>query len=95
MDFLTLFNAVARAARPAFQDYKDITDVNAPLQDAGLDSMDGMMIGVYMSEIYGIPDEIAKEMHPTTVQEFLDFINIHKTKDPVGTVEEVVKGVAW
>lgn len=95
MDFLELFNGVARAARPAFQDYKDITDVNAPLQESGLDSMDGMMIGIYLAEIYGIPDEIAKEMHPKTVQEFWEFVNTHKTKEPTGTVDEVIKGVSW
>jgi hypothetical protein len=53
------------------------------------------MIGVYMAEIYGIPDEIAKEMQPTTVQEYLDFINLHKTKEPQGTVDEIVGGVDW
>jgi hypothetical protein len=35
-----------------------------------------------MSEIYGIDDEIAKELHPETVQEMLDLINLHKKRDP-------------
>jgi hypothetical protein len=30
-----------------------------------------------------------------TVQECIDFINIHKTKEPSGSVEEAIKGVDW
>ncbi len=95
MDFLELFNKVARAVRPAHHDYVDITDMNEPIGNSGLDSMDGLMIGIYMAEIYGIPDEIAKEMQPKTVQDYLDFINLHKTKDPQGLVDDIVGGVNW
>ena len=95
MDFLELFNKVARAVRPAHHDYVDITDMNEPIGNSGLDSMDGLMIGIYMAEIYGIPDEIAKEMQPNTVQDYLDFINLHITKDPLGLVDDIVGGVNW
>jgi acyl carrier protein len=95
MDFLELFNKVARVVRPAHQDFVDITDLNEPLQNSGLDSMDGLMIGIYMCDIYGIAEEIGKEMQFKTAQECLDFINIHKTKEPSGSVEEAIKGVDW
>lgn len=95
MDFLELFNKVARVVRPSHQDFVDIVDLNEPLQNSGLDSMDGMMIGIYICDIYGIPDEIGKEMTFATIQECLDFVNTHKTKDPSGSVEEAIKGVDW
>jgi acyl carrier protein len=95
MDFLELFNKVARVVRPAHQGYVDITDMNQNLQESGLDSMDGLMMGIYFADIYAIPEEIAKEMHFTTVQECYDFIQKHKTKEPSGTAEEAIKGVDW
>jgi len=39
--------------------------------------------------------EIAKEMQPKTVQDYLDFINKHKTKDPKGSADDIVSGVNW
>jgi hypothetical protein len=41
-----------------------------------------LMMSFYMCEIYGIDDEVAKELRPETVQEFLDAINLHKKRDP-------------
>lgn len=95
MDFLELFNAVAKAVRPAYQDYTPVTDLDIALTETGLDSMDGLMMGIYFADIYGISDEIAKEMRPTTPREFMDFIEKHKTKTPEGTVEDIIKGVDW
>jgi hypothetical protein len=95
MDFLELFNKVARAVRPAHHDYVDITDMDAPLTETSLDSMDFLMCGIYLAEIYGVPDEIAKEMQPTTVRGFQEFLELHKTKDPQGTAQEIVDGVQW
>ena len=46
------------------------------------DSLDMLMIAMYMSEIYDIDDAIAKELKPETVQEMLDEINKHKKRDP-------------
>jgi len=45
--------------------------------------LDMLMIGMFMGMIYDIPDEIAKEFQPETVQELYDFIQLHKTRDPV------------
>jgi len=41
-----------------------------------------LMIGMYMSEIYDIDDEIAKELNPETVQEMYDLVQLHKKRDP-------------
>lgn len=81
MDFIELFNKVARVARPSHQELSNITDMNENLKESGLDSMDGLMMGIYFSDIYGIPDEIAKQMQFSTIQECYDFIQLHKTKE--------------
>jgi len=95
MDFLELFNAVAKAVRPAYQEYTSVTDLDIPMTETGLDSMDGLMMGIYFSDIYGIPEEIAKEMHPTTPREFQTFLEKHQTKELPATVEEAIKEVNW
>lgn len=95
MEFLDLFNKVARAVRPAHHTYVDITDMDAPLVDSGLDSMDLLMCGIYLAEIYGVPEEIAKEMQPTTVRGFQEFLDLHKTKEPKGSAQDIVDGVVW
>ena len=95
MDFLELFNAVARAVRPAHQEYKDVTDMDMPLQDAGLDSMDALMMGIYFCDIYGIPEEIGKEMQPRTPREFQEFLEKHKTKPSPTSVKEAMQEVDW
>lgn len=94
MDFLELFNAVARKVRPAHHDYKDVTDLDMPFTETGLDSMDGLMMGIFMCDIYGVSEEVGKEMMPTTPREMLDFLEKHKTKTPT-SVKEAVEGVDW
>ena len=46
------------------------------------DSLDMLMIAMYMAEIYDIDDEIAKELRPETMQEMYDLIQQHKKRDP-------------
>lgn len=95
MDFIELFNKVARAAIPSHQNFSPIITLDDDLKDTGLDSMDGMMMCIYFCDIYGIPDEIGKEMTFKSARECWDFIQLHKTKEPSGTVEEAIKGVDW
>ena len=82
MNFLDLLNAVARYAKPAHQDLRPIDDVNTPFTETDIDSLDGMMIVMYFSIIYGIPDEEVKEFHPKTPHELEQFIEHMKMQDP-------------
>jgi hypothetical protein len=94
MDFLELFNAVAVAVRPSYQDYTPVTDLDMPMTQTGLDSMDSLMMGIFFCDIYGIPEEIGKAMKPTTPRGFQEFLEQHKTKTPA-SVEEAIAGVNW
>jgi hypothetical protein len=82
MEFLDLFNKVARVARPAHHEYVPFTSMDQRFTESSLDSLDMLMMALYMSEIYDIDDEVAKELRPETVQELLDAINLHKKRDP-------------
>jgi hypothetical protein len=95
MDFIELFNKVARVVKPTHQDFIPIVTLDDDLKDTGIDSMDGMMMCIYFCDIYGIPDEIGKEMTFKSARECWDFIQLHKTKEPSGSVEDAIKGVDW
>ena len=82
MDFLELFNAVAEKARPIHTKYTPVPDLDSPIVDFGMDSLDMLMVSVYMCELHGIPEETGKDMIATTVKEFEDFIQAHKTCEP-------------
>ena len=82
MDFLELLNKVARVARPAHHDFVPLESMDQRFENSDLDSLDMLMVGMYMAEIYGIDDAIAKELNPETPAEMLADINKHKTRDP-------------
>ena len=83
MDFLELLNKVARVARPAHHEFIPIERMDERFEETCFDSLDMLMIGMFMAMIYDIADEVAKEFQPETVQELYDFIQLHKTRDPV------------
>lgn len=94
MDDIELFNRLARIARPAHTEYKPIESLDIPLPETGLDSMDGLMLSIFYSDIYGVPESVAKEFSYTTPAELLALMKQHKTKEPA-TIEEAVEAVKW
>ena len=80
--FIELLNKVARVARPAHHEFVPIEHMSEKFEETCFDSLDMLMIGMYMGMIYDIPDEISKEFQPETVQQLYDFIQLHKTRDP-------------
>lgn len=92
-NFLELFNGVARVARPAHHEFIPVESMNEKFTDTCFDSLDMMMIAMYMAMIYDIDDEIAKEMRPETVQAMFDLIQQHKRQDPesVAAALELIK----
>ena len=82
MIFLELLNRVARVAKPAHLKLAPITEMDIKFTETEIDSLDGMMVVMYMAIIYGIPDEIVKDFTPETPQELCDFLAAHKTIEP-------------
>jgi len=93
MDFLDLFNTIARKARPAHHDFVPLSSMDTVFTDTDLDSLDMLMVAMFFSEIYGIDDEIAKYLTPASVQEMYDEIQKHKTKEPE-SIELAMEAVA-
>ena len=64
MDFLELLNKVARVARPAHHEFIPIERMDERFEETCFDSLDMLMIGIYMDMVYDIPEEISKEFWP-------------------------------
>jgi hypothetical protein len=82
MNFIELLNGVARVARPAHHEFVPVQSMEERFEHTCFDSLDMLMISMYMSMIYDIDDEIAKELRPETVQEMYNLIQQHKKRDP-------------
>lgn len=92
MDFLELTNKIARIAKPAHAEFNPLEGIHDSFADAGLDSMDVLVLCMYMAEIYGVSEEASKEMQPKTPNDLLLFLSDHGTKLP-SSVEAAVESI--
>ena len=90
MDFIEIFNHVAKVARPAHTKVAIAESMEDAFQDIGLDSLDGLVMLMYFDDLYGIDDAVSKEWTPTSVQELHDLVMENKTKEPA-SMEEVAE----
>jgi acyl carrier protein len=88
MNFIEIFNYVAKVARPAHAKVTIAESMEDVFQDIGLDSLDGLVMLMYFDELYGIDDAVSKEWSPKSVQELYDLVMANKTKEPA-SMEEV------
>jgi acyl carrier protein len=93
MNFIEIFNVVARVAKPVHMSFKPAEALEDAMADLGIDSLDGLVMLMYFDEIYGIDDEVSKEWKPTTVQEIHDLIMANKTIEPesIEKIKEQIK----
>ena len=82
MNFLELFNRIARAAKPAHSNFTPLDSVDTPFTETELDSMDMLIVAMYFSDLYGISDEDSKSLLPKTVAEMRSLIDKLKTCEP-------------
>lgn len=92
MDFLELLHEVGRIAKPMHQDTLARPEWDTPLNEVGFDSLDMLMVALYMCDIYGISEEIGKTMQVKTATELKAFVDQHKTREPQ-SLEEALERV--
>ena len=92
MDYLELFNAVAKVAKPINISEAKATSYDQPLAETGFDSLDFLLIGVYLSDIFGVSEETVQLMKPETVKDMMEFMIKHSTKNPT-TIEEALESI--
>ena len=91
MNFIELFNGVITLAKPVSAADSHATSIQDQLADLNLDSLDTIMIAMYFGEIYGVEEEVIREMQATTVAEMQAFLEAHKTHTPTDIEAELAR----
>ena len=90
MDKIELMNGIIKLARPAMpQDYK-LTSLDTLLKDTGMDSLDFLMAGIYLSDVYGVSEDDVKAMQmgpESTVADLFAYMEAHATLTPTNAQE--------
>ena len=92
MDKLELFNGLIHIVSPVNSVNAEAKSLDDNLGDTGLDSLDLLMMAVYLSDIYGVEEELLKEMQPITVNDMFTFMETHKTLNPTN-IHEALESV--
>jgi acyl carrier protein len=92
MDYLHLFNEIIKVATPLNTSKAKATSLDQPLADTGLDSLDLLMVSIYLAEIFGVSEEIAKEVKAKTVSDLINYMHFNRSKEPA-SVEEAIKAI--
>lgn len=93
MDKLELFNKVAEVVKEnSVTGYTPIESLDIPWASTNLDSLDAIMMCVYLSEMYGVEEETSKQFVFTTPKELIDLVEANKSKEPT-SVEEALGGI--
>lgn len=93
MDKLELFNELIAVVSPVNSMGAHAAALDEPLNETGLDSLDLLMMAIYLSDIYGVDEEVLKTIQPITVQDMFDFMEQHRTKELPETVAKALERV--
>ncbi len=91
MDFLQLFNGVVDLAKPVSAEQSHAKSMDDQLPDLKLDSLDTIMLAMYLGEIYGIEEDVMREMQAATVADLQAFLDAHKTRTPEDVKAELAR----
>jgi acyl carrier protein len=81
-DFLKLLNAVVKLAKPFHKEAHDLTSLDIKFAETTIDSLDMLMIGLYLGDVFGISEEDAKQIMAKTPAELFELIKKFATKFP-------------
>ena len=97
---IELINHIIKLARPVSADELKVTTLDTEMKDTGLDSLDFLMVGVYMGDVYGLSEEDLKGLQPKppaegeepksfTLRDMFNYMEKHATKQPTNLEEAI------
>lgn len=85
IDYLRVLGGMAcRVKKSGVRAPADLTE---KLVDCGMDSLDTVLLTVYVCEVFGIPEEIGKNLKPVAFTDITAFIERHGTRRPATEAE--------
>jgi acyl carrier protein len=91
-ELLKILEGVVALATPLNSNGVKIKSLDENLAETGLDSLDMLMVGIYLGDIYGVSEDDLKTLQPVTVRDLFEFMCQHKTKEPT-SVEEALASI--
>jgi acyl carrier protein len=88
-DFFRLFNACARLAKTPNNPPLDARSLDDLLPDLNIDSLDSLVLGMYLCDAFGVPEEVGKTMQVRSVGDFKAFLVANATVEEID-VENVI-----
>lgn len=99
-DKIDLMNHIIQLARPVSSEELKIDTLDIDMKDTGLDSLDFLMVGVYLGDVYGVSEEDLKNLQPKplaegeepkpfTVRDVINYMEQHATKQPASLKEAI------
>lgn len=92
LNFVELFNRVINLAKPAFAEDSHASSLEDGLKNLGIDSLDTIMLSIYFGDIYGIEEEVMKQMEVQTLSDLKAFLEQNATRKPE-TLEEALENI--
>lgn len=91
MNFIDLLNGVIQLAKPVSAEQSYAKSFDDELADLKLDSLDTIMLAMYLGEIYGIEEDVMREMQAVTVADLQAFLEAKKTRTPTDVEAELAR----
>lgn len=88
-DFIRLFNAAAVAAKTDISPPLPAERLDQTLSELQIDSLDTLIVGFYLCDAFGVPEEDGKQFRPATVGEFKDLLLAKTTKESINVDEAI------
>ena len=89
-DFIRLFNACAVLAKTPSNPPVAAGSLDDLFPDLNIDSLDGLILGMYLCEAFGVPEEVGKTMQVRSVGDTRDFLVANTTVDSID-VDKVIE----
>ena len=89
-ELLDILEGVVELATPLNSNGVKIKSLDENLSETGLDSLDMLMVGIYLGDIYGVSEDDLKTLQPVTVRDLFEFMCKHKTKEPTSSSSDAV-----
>jgi acyl carrier protein len=91
-DFIRLFNACAVLAKTPSNPPVAAGSLDDLFPDLNIDSLDGLILGMYLCDAFGVSEEVGKTMQVRSVGEMRDFLVANATIQQIN-VENVISGL--
>ena len=91
-DFIRLFNACAVLAKTPNNPPIPAGSLDDLFPDLNIDSLDGLILGMYTCEAFGVPEEVGKTMQVRSVGDMKAFLVANATVEAID-VDKVIESL--